>query len=302
MGEDRGRGREREKSRDRVFSDDESDTHETGSTRPPSTVPGSATVSRSVKSLANSSSSSYGPGPTNGGHDHSVSNGNGLPALQTKGATEHDGLEPLAEEEVDPGSFDLVVPLCETTHGAAGLPRKKYSLEARSDLLFSTAHLRAVFADPVLLRRFADFLHAARPASSVALLRHYLDALKALRAIRYANAVVAALAPVLEGEEREGEREGAIGDGFDAPVPATANEALEARARDAFEVLVREDLPAYVTHTWIRIVSATIKKRIADTLPAHLKDMCEGLAEVFCLTDPSRPDNPIVFASEGNLI
>lgn len=34
------------------------------------------------------------------------------------------------------------------------------------------------------------------------------------------------------------------------------------------------------------------------TLPPHLKEQSEGLAEVFCLTDPSRSDNPIVFASE----
>lgn len=35
------------------------------------------------------------------------------------------------------------------------------------------------------------------------------------------------------------------------------------------------------------------------TLAPHLREASEGLAEVFCLTDPSRPDNPIVFASEG---
>lgn len=34
------------------------------------------------------------------------------------------------------------------------------------------------------------------------------------------------------------------------------------------------------------------------TLPPHLREQSEGLAEVFCLTDPSRSDNPIVFASE----
>lgn len=27
--------------------------------------------------------------------------------------------------------------------------------------------------------------------------------------------------------------------------------------------------------------------------------LSEGLAETFCLTDPSRRDNPIIFASEG---
>jgi len=33
-------------------------------------------------------------------------------------------------------------------------------------------------------------------------------------------------------------------------------------------------------------------------LAPHLREASEGLAEVFCLTDPSRADNPIVFVSE----
>lgn len=31
----------------------------------------------------------------------------------------------------------------------------------------------------------------------------------------------------------------------------------------------------------------------------RLYSLSEGLAETFCLTDPSKTDNPIVFASEG---
>lgn len=277
---------ERDRDMGVFLEDDDSETHDAGSTRSPSTVPPmSATVSRSLRSVANSSSSSYGPN-TSTTNNNSGGNSNALPALQTRSAADHDGLEPLAEEEADPASFDLVVP----AHGLEPLPR--YSLEARSELLFSPTHLRAIFDDPALLRRFAEFLRAARPAS-VPLLRHYLDALKALRAIRYANAIAAsslnlnnAAAPPVPG----------LRPGF---VADTVNESLAARAREAFAVLAREDLPAYVTHTWIRIVSATIKRRIADTLPVHLRDLSQGLAEVFCLTDPSRPDNPIVFASEG---
>ncbi len=246
-----------------MITDDE--THDTG-TRSPSTAPLSI-MSRSQKSYANSSSSSSAPANTGS-----------LPALQTKGTSEHDGLEPLLEEEIDPASFDLVVP----AHGLA--PR--YSLEARSELLFSVDHLRVIFENPMLLQKFAHFLYASRP-DSVPLLKYYLDSLKALKAISYANAITASLASIQ-------------GLGFSAgPVAKTVNESLTAKAGHAFEVLAREELPAYITHTWIRIVSVTIKRRIADTLPVHLKDLSEGLAEVFCLTDPSRPDNPIVFASEG---
>jgi hypothetical protein len=82
-------------------------------------------------------------------------------------------------------------------------------------------------------------------------------------------------------------------------IPKTVNEALEARANAAFDILVREELPAFITHQYIQIVSASITARITGSLSPHLREASEGLAEVFCLTDPSRKDNPIVFASEG---
>ncbi len=167
-------------------------------------------------------------------------------------------------------------------HGDSGL----YSLERRSELLFSREHLAVIFEDPALLQRFTNFLCSHRSAS-LPLLIYYLDALKALRAIRYSNAVIDALGP-LDGHD------------FSADLAAqTLNKSLHAKADAAFEALVRDDLPAYVTHVWIQTVTESIKRRIAGTLPAHLADMSEGLAEVFCLTDPSRHDNPIVFASEG---
>jgi hypothetical protein len=81
----------------------------------------------------------------------------------------------------------------------------------------------------------------------------------------------------------------------------TLNAELEEKANKAFDVLVREDLPAYITHTFLQTVSISIQRRVTGGLPAHLRVASEGLAEVFCLTDPSRPDNPIVFASEGML-
>lgn len=200
-----------------------------------------------------------------------------LPALQTKGG-DVDNLEPLAEEEVDPASFDLVVP----AHSLG----KQYSLETQSELLFSVKHLGVIFDDPVLLQRFTTYLCAYRP-QSVRILVYYLDALKALKAIQYANAVTEALAPI-EGLD------------YTKASPAkTMNCGLKEKMSRAFETIANHDLPAYITHTYVQTVSLTIKRRIADTLPVHLRDMSEGLAEVFCLTDPSRPDNPIVFASEG---
>lgn len=200
-----------------------------------------------------------------------------LPALQSKGADDNDQLEPLDEEDLDPGSFDLVAP---ADHGP-----KQYSLETRSEQLFSTEHLRVIFSDPSLLLRFTAFLSLNR-ASSIPILIYYLDAIKALKAISYSNAIAESLGPI---------------EGFDftkSTANKTINADLEEKSKEAFDALVREDLPAFVTHTYIQTVSLSIQRRITGTLPSSLREASEGLAEVFCLTDPSRPDNPIVFASE----
>ena len=206
-------------------------------------------------------------------------NATSLPPLQQKVLDDSDQLEPLNEEDLDPGSFDLVAPL--------ELEHKLYSLETRSQQLFSTEHLKIIFSDPSLLLRFTSFLSAHRK-SSIPVLIYYLDAIKALRAISYANAIAEALDPI---------------HGYDFTTDTTTktvNTHLQEKAEKAFEVLVREDLPAFITWTYIQTVSVSVQRRITGTLPAHLRAASEGLAEVFCLTDPSRPDNPIVFASEGS--
>ncbi|KAG0646773.1 Non-phototropic hypocotyl 1B [Hyphodiscus hymeniophilus] len=162
---------------------------------------------------------------------------------------------------------------------------RQYSLDKRSELLFSTEHLKTIFDDPSLLHRFTSFLSQSRP-SAVPILVYYLDAVKALKALGYSNGIAESLEPIR---------------GFDFTLTTSApstNPDLEEKAQLAFDALVREDLPAYITHTYIQTVSLSIQRRITGTLPAHLQEASEGLCEVFCLTDPSRPDNPIVFASE----
>ena len=143
--------------------------------------PSSAVGCRSQSSLDSRSRS----------RDGSVSsyqtNATSLPALQQKPLDENDELEPLNEEDLDPGSFDLVAP---PVTGA-----KQYSLETRSELLFSAEHLRTIFSDPVLFLRFTGFLSSER-ATSVPILLYYLDAIKALKALSYSNAVAQALDPI----------------------------------------------------------------------------------------------------------
>ncbi|KAF2814694.1 uncharacterized protein BDZ99DRAFT_566644 [Mytilinidion resinicola] len=200
-----------------------------------------------------------------------------LPPLQTRGPPDDvDRLTPLYED--DPQSFDL---LEEPNEDGA----KAFSMETRSEQMFSREHLQAIFKDTSLLLKFTTFLGTTRPASLPTLI-YYLDALKATRAINYANAIAEALEPL---------------DGLDFtnhPARPTVNSVLEEKAKAAFDVLVREDLPCFIAHTWIQTVSVSIRKRITGDLPPALREASEGLAEVFCLSDPSRPDNPIVFASE----
>lgn len=230
----------------------------------------SSTVPTTLRSSAESVRSYESSAPSVATH--------ALPALQQRGfADDGDRLSPLLED--DPHSFDLISAPTEDE-------RKQFSLETRSEQLFSREHLQAIFKDTSSLLRFTSFLSAARP-KSVPTLIYYLDALKALRAISYANAVAEALDPI---------------DGLEFTETAarpTLNTVLEEKASKAFDVLVRDDLPAFITHIFVQVVSVSISKRVTGALPPMLREASEGLAEVFCLTDPSRSDNPIIFASEG---
>ncbi|EXJ88362.1 hypothetical protein A1O1_05292 [Capronia coronata CBS 617.96] len=205
-----------------------------------------------------------------------------LPRLQTNGQLDNgqldngDRLEPVLED--DPASFDLVSP------PPPGY-KEQFSLEKQTQALFSRGHLQVIFAEPTFLFKFTSFLGVHRP-QSVPLLVHYLDSLKSLRAIHYANAICEGLDPV---------------EGLDftlKPVKPTINTSLEERAYKAFDVLVAEELPAYITHQYVQIVTASITARVTGALSPHLREASDGLAEVFCLTDPARHDNPIVFTSE----
>ncbi|KAL9011978.1 MAG: hypothetical protein Q9173_003220, partial [Seirophora scorigena] len=149
-----------------------------------------------------------------------------LPPLQAHSALdEYDQMRPLSGDLL--GSFDLVAPPVEA--------HQPFSLEKRTEQLFSREHLQVVFSNPTLLLRFTAFLSTHRP-DSVPLLIHYLDALKALRAIRYSNAVAEALSPIRGHEFTT------------SPIAATINLALDNRAAQAFDALVDHDLPAYITH------------------------------------------------------
>ncbi|KAK0735585.1 hypothetical protein B0T21DRAFT_384400 [Apiosordaria backusii] len=137
----------------------------------------------------------------------------------------------------------------------------------------------------LLLTDITAFVRTWRPAS-VPLLVYYFDSLKAMKALEYSNAALGSLKS-LEGHLFTQD-----------PSTPTMNSLLQEKMDMAFEALVREKLPAFITHRWIQAASLTIRKRVTGALPEDLQQLSEGLAEVFCLTDPSREDNPIVFASD----
>ncbi|MCJ1392613.1 hypothetical protein MMC18_005483 [Xylographa bjoerkii] len=156
-------------------------------------------------------------------------------------------------------------------------------LEKVSELIFSPLHLQAIFKDPSSLLKFTSFLSTNRP-QSIPTLIYYLDATKALKAIRYANSIAKSLEPLSTQE-------------LSAITTDTVNAELEAKAQRAFDLLAEKDLPAYTAHLYISVVKASMMKPVAQG--PQPTEASEGFAEVFCLTDPSRPDNPIVFASEA---
>lgn len=185
-----------------------------------------------------------------------------LPPLQVTNENEvqRRGLAPLPEEVVDPDSFDL-----------APAPRpdwerpELFSLERRSLLLFSKAHLRIIFRDLKLLRRFSAFLVEHRP-ESVPLLVYHLDVRKALAAIKYTNAVTEMLRPL---DALDFTRE---------PAPKTSNDVLRRKADASFEVLAHQDLPAWITSVWMKAVEVSIRRRINGSLPSQLRECVMDLS------------------------
>jgi hypothetical protein len=183
------------------------------------------------------------------------------------------------EQSITPlDDFDLAAPIKDGNY--------LHSLETLSDLLFAGDHLKNVFADPSSLLDFTSFLSSCRP-KSIPMLMYYLDTTEALKAVNYAITLTESLEPI-PGHEFTS-----------VSAKTTMNAELEDKAEKAFNVLVQEDLPAFVTQLYVQSVKSSMVRRIMGPSTRPMREVLEGMLEVFCLTDPSRPDNPIVFASEG---
>lgn len=206
---------------------------------------------------------------------------NELPLLQEKNPHKNtEEFNPVNEDEED-GSFDLVAP-----YEGDGAPL--HTLERQADTMFSSEHMLAILKNPRYLAQFREFMITERP-KSIPVLTYYLNAQKALKALEYANSLVRLSVDVPPAGIEPAKQ----------PVGPTTNPALETRVQDALAALTAEELPAFITSTCINITSKVVEERVRGTLPDKFQGTADALAEVFCLTDPSRPDNPIIFASGG---
>lgn len=164
------------------------------------------------------------------------------------------GLGNDSATELDLDDFDLTP--------RAARNGEMYTLERKSLLMFSKAHMRIIMQDFKLLRKFAAFMVEERP-ERVQLLAYHLDCRKALAAINFSNVVVGGMslssASVADG-------------GVGATPPATTNEELWKRADESFHQLASEDLPAWVTSVWIKAVEVSIRMRIIGSLPSQLRE------------------------------
>lgn len=160
-------------------------------------------------------------------------------------------------------------------------------MDILSEQLFSGDHLNVILRDPSLFLRFTAFLNRYRPHSAPVLVR-YLEARKAMKAVEYANALAQTVKPL------PGDPSGQM-----LCPAASIDPRFDARAKKAFGMLVTDALPAYITHALVKLVTESMVREITgDTMPV-MRELVGGLAEVFCLSDPSIKDNPIVYASEG---
>lgn len=210
-----------------------------------------------------------------------VTTNNDYPLLQE--INPYDGAEEFNPVNEEGASYDLIAPW-------DGVDAPLHKLERLTDVMFGTEHMLSILNNPRYLVRFREFLLEERPRS-ISTLTYYLNAAKALKAIEYANALVRLSTdvppPAVQTVQESNDSVG-----------TTVNKVLEQRVQDALKALTAEELPAFITSRCITITSKIVEERVRGTLPLKFRETSNALAEVFCLTDPSRPDNPIIFASE----
>lgn len=117
----------------------------------------------------------------------------------------------------------------------------------------------------------------------------YLEMRKAIKAIEFANAVARKIRWPSHTDYCK----------FSRVQAGMVDVRFEDYAARELLLLCSEALPAFVTHALLDVVTECVAKDITGQAIPVVRDLVGNLAEVFCLTDPSIHDNPIIYASEG---
>ncbi|MCJ1292213.1 hypothetical protein MMC34_003763 [Xylographa carneopallida] len=198
------------------------------------------------------------------------------PVSKSYGNSSTNGSRPYSPHEF-PQSFDLAPPPPN---------RRLTTIDHLYERLFSEDHLYLILSDPTHFVRFTSFINKHRSQTAL-LLTRYLETQKAIKAIEYANAIANTIQPLPQDHST-----------FQPCAAALLDVRFEARSKRAFETLLNEGLTSYVTRVLVDAVTDTLIKEITGNTMPIMRDLVGGLAEVFCLTDPSLKDDPIVYASE----
>ncbi|KAL3417741.1 hypothetical protein PVAG01_10751 [Phlyctema vagabunda] len=161
------------------------------------------------------------------------------------------------------------------------------NIENQVKRLFSVEHLHFILGDHTIFPRFSAFLNRYRPYLVPTLVR-YLEMRKVAKAIEYANAVARKIRWPSQSDHYK----------FSSLGAASTNTRFDDFASKELLLLANEALPAFCTYTLIDTVVDCVARDITGQGIPVFRELVGELAEVFCLTDPSKHDNPIIYASE----
>ncbi len=180
----------------------------------------------------------------------------------------------LSGSESEDADYDL--------RAAPSKPKPKASsLEELFGLLYSEGYLNTLTSDARLLGQFTSFLKKYEPSLSP-LVVQYLETQKVTKAVNYANAI----ASTISSKTSE----------TTSPA-AELSSTFKTSSRKVFQTLLETALPAWITYSLTKTATVCLTSEITNTSTSLTQDLVRGLSEVFCLTDPTQHDNPIIYAS-----
>jgi hypothetical protein len=141
-----------------------------------------------------------------------------------------------------------------------------------SKLLFSAGHLDTIIHDVKLFAHFTNFLHRYRPQLAPALTK-YLETQKAINAVEYANAVAESVTELCLPEAE-----------VESMPAAYANASFNDMSKDAFDQLLSEALPAFITFGLIKITTEIMINEITGRTTSVMEGLVSFLGQHDCCT------------------